>query len=167
MKKYMEKTLKVYIVSSPLAHPAAAQKTKKSFLENFPNIDIQIIKETKSGIGKAAMFSLPFLSGFKGICLGVMEGYRCTKRIKDLLYELKPLDPFVCGLNGDATAWDCSHVTSTEIYSAQNLADVFASPTNYLKKIEGDDASGSCRTSSYNSAWFDFSKYLTPSPKRQ
>jgi len=146
MKKYMEETLKVYIISSPTAYYSAAQKTKKSFLENLPNIDIQIIKETKAGIGKVAMFALPFLSGFRGICLGVMEGYFCTKRIKDLLYELKPLDPFVYGLNGDVVAWDCSHVTATEIYSSQNLADVFASPANYLKKIEGDG--------------FDFSKYL-------
>ena len=119
-------------------------KTARSALRHFKEDDV-IVHENFEGIkDNGIIFAVPFLCGYKGLAIGITDRLVFSSRLKRMIFELPPLDPYIHSMEGQIVVWNCGHQTSRSCFSHRNLEDVKINTGSYLKTIIDRDNGKYC-----------------------
>jgi hypothetical protein len=114
-------------------------KTARSAVRHFKEDDV-IVHENFEGIkDNGIIFAVPFLCGYKGLAIGITDRLVFSSRLKRMIFELPPLDPYIHSMEGQIVVWNCEHETSKSSFSHRNLEDVKKNAGSYLNGITDRD----------------------------
>lgn len=119
-------------------------KTARSASQYFGQEDIKVQENFEGIKDNAIMFTVPFLCQYKGLAIGITDRLVFSSRVKRMIFELPPLDPYIHSMEGQIVVWNCDHETSKSSFSNRNLEDVKKNEGSYLSGITDRDNGKYC-----------------------
>tara|TARA_R100001377_G_scaffold22185_1_gene11887 strand:- start:7344 stop:7787 length:444 start_codon:yes stop_codon:yes gene_type:complete len=110
-------------------------RTASSAMRYFKEEDIKVQEDFEGIKDNGIMFAVPFLCGYKGLAIGITDRLVFSSRIKRMIFELPPLDPYIHSMEGQLVVWNCDHETAKCSFSNRNLEDVKKNKGSYIKNI--------------------------------
>tara|TARA_R110000796_G_scaffold158051_4_gene274778 strand:- start:801 stop:1244 length:444 start_codon:yes stop_codon:yes gene_type:complete len=119
-------------------------KTATSAMGHFKEENIKVQQDFNGIKDNGIIFAVPFLCGYKGLAIGITDRLVFSSRLKRMIFELPPLDPYIHSMEGQIVVWNCGHQTSRSCFSHRNLEDVKKNTGSYLKTIIDRDNGKYC-----------------------